>query len=182
MATTTEMVLAAALKSGRAGRVVQLLLDSYQDEVLRYCIQLVGLRRAPLIFQRAVAAAIDNVTSIEQCVSIRAWLFRVTRAVVHSPAPEPPEPADPVADTAHPRGDPAESRAEARARDEGLERGLSALEPRVVEVLQLALWHELQLAEAAYVLGLTLRETRRMAAEGLNRLALEIPARLAVPS
>jgi DNA-directed RNA polymerase specialized sigma24 family protein len=167
MPTTTETVIVAALRSGNLRRAVELLLDTYQEELFSYCARLVGAEQASAVYQRVLALAMENVSSLQETASVRAWLFRIARAIIlqfHRASP----------------------RAFPRAMSEGYvpvlgpadeeERPPSPeihLDPAVLEVLQLVLWHGLLLFEVAQVVDRSENEVRRLASQGLSRLALQ---------
>ncbi len=171
--TTTETVIAAALRSGNLRRAVELLLDSYQEELFAYCDRLVGTDRAAAVYGRVLALALDDMQSVARAASLRAWLFRLARGIVlqvHRTSPR----LFPLAlnEGYVPVAGPAVE-AFVGAALAGGQQELGRLEPRALEVLQLSLWHGLLLFEVAEVVERSESEVRRLAAQGLGRLALQ---------
>lgn len=174
MPTATETGIAAALRSGNLRRAVELLLDSYQEELFAYCDRLVGAEQAAAVYERVLVAALDAMPSVAGAASLRAWLFRLARGVVlqvHRTSPRlfPLALSEGYVPVAGPEREAA-SRGPAPAANP-LE--LGCLDPRALEVLQLSLWHGLLLFEVAEVIERSESEVRRLAAQGLSRLALQ---------
>lgn len=170
--STTESVILAALRSGDLQRAVELLLETFQDDVYTYCARLVGLSDAAAVYERVLALAIEDLQSREVQCSLRAWIYALARNVVAhhhrsdrhrfpqatSPAYVPVSGPDPLSP--------------ARLREPASHRALDALPPAVREVLQLIYWHELRPVEVAHVVGLPVADVRAMTAAGLSHVAL----------
>jgi len=169
------------VKSGNLRRAVELLLDSYQEELFNYCARLVGLEQAALLHQHTLVTAFDNVQALEDAPSARAWLFRIARGLIlqHQRRDLHEFPAAREA-TYVPVAGPAD--APAPRLGEGGAAALARLDPQVLEVLQLSLWHGLQLTEVSHVLDRAVAEVRRLASHGLGALAMEVPDPSAAPS
>jgi DNA-directed RNA polymerase specialized sigma24 family protein len=174
MPTATETVIAAALRSGDLRRAVELLLDSYQEELFAYCDRLVGSERAASVYGRVLALALDDMQRVAGAASLRAWLFRLARGIVlqvHRTSPR----LFPLAlsEGYAPVAGPTVEAADERSAPAGGQQELGRLDPRALEVLQLSLWHGLLLFEVAEVVERSESEVRRLAAQGLGRLALQ---------
>jgi DNA-directed RNA polymerase specialized sigma24 family protein len=168
MPTTTETVIVAALRSGNLRRAVELLLDTYQEELFSYCARLVGGEQASAVYQRVLALAMENVSSLQETASVRAWLYRIARAIIlqfHRATPRAFPRA--MSDDYVPVLGPAAEEEEHPPSPE------IYLDPAVLEVLQLVLWHGLLLFEVAQVVDRSENEVRRLASQGLSRLALQ---------
>ena len=175
--TMSETVIVAALKRGNLRRAVELILDTYQDEIYGYCASLVGSAESGGVYQQVLVTALEELPTFNGMVSIRAWLYGVARRVVlrfqqgkSSPEPVPSAPAG---------GDDLPG---LRPTDVELESCFSGLSPVPRELLQLTLWHGLLLSEAAYVTERSLPEARRLAAEGLSVLSGELQRKSGAPS
>jgi RNA polymerase sigma factor (sigma-70 family) len=182
MLTQSETVIFAAIRSGDLRRAVELLLDSYQEEVFSYCVRLAGLREATGVYQRVLTTALEGIGAFNPQMSIRAWIYRIARATLldhHRAGPEDhpgsrEESYVPVIGPADALG--------LRLEEEATETGFGRLDPPVMEVLQLALWQGLTLAQVADVVGRREEQVRRLACEGLSLLSLEIRRGGARPS
>jgi len=172
MPTAAETIIVAALRSGNLRRVVELLLDSYQEELFSYCARLAGAPQAGAVYQRVLSLALENVHTLEGRASVRAWLFRMARAIilqVHRASPRsfPRALGDGYVPVEGPADEP-----DALAPSPDAE-ALRRLDPVALEVMQLALWHDLLLFEVAEVVDRSEIDVRRLVSQGLNRLALE---------
>jgi DNA-directed RNA polymerase specialized sigma24 family protein len=166
--TMSETVIVAALKRGNLRRAVELILDTYQDEIYGYCASLVGSAEAGTVYQQVLVTALEELPTFNGVVSIRAWLYAVARRVVlrfQQEASTEPAPSLPAAPDEVPG---------LRPTDVELESCFSRVSSESREILQLALWHGLLLSEAAHVTGRSLPEARRLAADGLSILAGEL--------
>jgi RNA polymerase sigma factor (sigma-70 family) len=174
----SETVIVAALKRGNLRRAVELILDTYQDEVYGYCASLVASHSAP-VYQQVLTVAMEELPMFSGMVSIRAWLYGIARRVVLSyqsrataddlSVPEFPESSDDLPGL--------------RPTDVELEVCFEQrLAPAVREILQLALWHGLLLSEVAHITNRSPAAVRRLAAEGLSRLSGELQRFSGTPS
>jgi len=173
--TMSETVIVAALRRGNFRRAIELILDTYQDEVFGYCAGLVGGGHSSGVYQQVLTVALDELPTFNGVVSIRAWLYGIARRVVirhqqdaqrdfSEPVPRASAPAP-----AFP-GEIEEIRG-LRPTDLELDTCLNQVAPAIREILQLTLWHGLLLAEVAHITARSLPEVRRMAAEGLSSLS-----------
>lgn len=179
--TTSESVILAALRNGDVRRAVELMLDTYQDEVYAYCARLVGRRDAARIYQRVLAAAIGDLQAMQEESpiegrSLRAWLYSIARRTVshHHRADQRDFPGslDPsYVPVAGPAISPGVDDG-VRLSDTAMEACLSALDPEIREILQLVYWHGLRLHEVAQVIGEDLSVVRRAVAHGLSAFAV----------
>jgi RNA polymerase sigma factor (sigma-70 family) len=177
-----ESVIIAALRSGDLRRAVELLLETYQDEVFSYCGRLLGGGGALEAYRRVLSAAIADLTARRHETSLRAWLFAIARNVVihqhqlqrgHYPRALSPGYV-PLAASPETAG--------LIAPDPELMQALAQLEPAAQEVLQLALWHDLTLVEIGEVIGCSPRVVRRLAARGLLQISHQLPRQQGDPS
>jgi len=169
---TTESVILAALRSGDLQRAVELLLETFQDDVYTYCARLVGLSHAASVYERVLALAVEDLQTREVQCSLRAWIYALARKVIaaqhrtdrrHFPDALAPG----YAPAAGPDPLPA-----SRPGEVALGRALAALSPAVREVLQLIYWHGLRPAEVAHVVERSVADVRAMATSGLSLVAL----------
>jgi RNA polymerase sigma-70 factor (ECF subfamily) len=175
----SETVIVAALKRGNLRRAVELILDTYQDEVYGYCASLVGAAHSAPVYQQVLAVAMEELPTFNGRVSIRAWLYGIARRVVLSYQSRAA--ADEVKVPIFP-----ESRDDLpglRPTDVELETCFAERLPREVrEILQLALWHGLLLSEVAHITNRSPAAVRRLAAQGLSRLSGELQRFSGTPS
>lgn len=175
-------MILAALRSGDLQRAVELLLETFQDDVYTYCARLVGLTDAATVYERVLALAIDDLQTSEVQCSLRAWIYSLARNVVahhhRSDRRRFPEAASPAY---VPVAGPEPLSASGR-REQPLCRALETLAPGVREVLQLIYWHELRPVEVAHVVGLPEADVRTMTAAGLSHLALVLHQGSGAPS
>jgi DNA-directed RNA polymerase specialized sigma24 family protein len=174
MPPTGETVIVTALRSGNVRRAVELMLDIYQDEVFGYCARLCGIREALRVYQMVLASALDALSTLEERITVRAFLFQIARAAVlhhqrSTPILFPSAHTPSHAPIAGPEDAPG-----IQLRDEVIERWQILLDPSTIEILQLALWQGLHPAEVALVVGRSELEVRRKASAGLALLDLEI--------
>ncbi|MCC6751569.1 MAG: RNA polymerase sigma factor [Deltaproteobacteria bacterium] len=171
--SVSETVIVTALKNGDVRRAVELLLETYQDELYGYCARLVGLASATSVYQRVLAAAVEDIAASQDgSTSLKAWLYGLARnAVTHHHRTEV---------RSHPAAlDPEYAPVEGpidlpgmRLQDPDVERALAGLDGSTREVLQLTLWHGLKLAEVAAVTGRSVADVRRLATAGLSAVGL----------
>jgi len=155
-------------------RALEMLIETYQDEVFGYCARLVGTGDALGVYNRVLSAAVSDIDEVHDQRSLRAWLYKIARITVahhhRSDRRAHPQALDPeYVPVQGPEGGPG-----VRLSDDRLDDAMAALDPATREILQLALWHRLRLREVAQVVERPLRETRRLAAAGLSRLAFEL--------
>lgn len=182
MITQSETVIVAAIRTGNMRRAVELLLDTYQEELFGYCARLAGLRDSMLTYQRVLAAALDQLAAFDPKVSIRAWLYAIARTVVLQHHRQHLDDHPEAREASYsPVTGPTETFG-LRLKDDSLETPLGRLAPTVQEILQLALWQGLTLAEVAHVVGRSLAAVRHLACEGLAQLSLELQRGSAAPS
>ena len=173
--TMSETVIVAALRRGNFRRAIELILDTYQDEVFGYCAGLVGGGHSSGVYQQVLTVALDELPTFSGVVSIRAWLYGIARRVVirhqqdarrdfsdgqrtsEDPAPVFPRETEEIPGL--------------RPTDVELDTCLEQVAPAIREILQLTLWHGLLLAEVAHITSRPLAEVRRMAADGLSSLS-----------
>jgi RNA polymerase sigma-70 factor (ECF subfamily) len=161
---------------------VELILDSYQDAVFGYCARLVEPSDALLVYQQIMTSALEQLPTFTGTTSIRAWLYGIARrAIVNSHRKRLRSyPAALEADyvpVAGPEDAPA-----LQLMDEDLEACIARLDPVVREILQLSLWQGLLLSEVAHVVGRPEALTRRLAAQALSSLALDLSRSNSTPS
>jgi DNA-directed RNA polymerase specialized sigma24 family protein len=94
-----DLGIFAALKSGDIRRALELLLETYQDEIYAYCARLVGGHQALGVYNQVLQAAANDLshTGGKQAGevgigqgngkgndqgSLRAWIFRIAREIV----------------------------------------------------------------------------------------------------
>lgn len=179
-----EHVIMAALQSGDMRRAVELLLQAYQDQVYAYCARLVGQAEALCVYQRVLAAAIDDLPTRSHTTTLRGWLFGIARKMVthehRSGAQAQATALDPdyvpVAGTGELPGE------RLREYDDDLIEAMAQLDPRTQEVLQFAMWHGLSVTEIARVTEQPVALVREMAGEGLMVLSSRGGGRQEVPS
>lgn len=178
----SETVIVAALRKGNLRRAVELILDTYQDELFGYCARLVEHVDVVQVYRLIMSTALEELTTFTGNTSIRAWLYGIARNTVlffhrkrHQLYPGAMDSA--YAPVCGPNDVPA-----LQLKDEELEACVGQLEPEVREVLQLALWHGLLLSEVAHVTSHTEAQVRRMAAEGLCGLSLDLARHSRTPS
>lgn len=178
----SETVIVAALRKGNLRRAVELILDSYQDEVYGYCARLVTPAEAVQVYQQVMTTALEELTTFTGTTSIRAWLYGIARrTILHfhrtrvGSYPDARE-AD-YAPVACPDEVPV-----LKLMDEDLEACIGRISPLAREVLQLSLWQGLALPEVAHVVGCSEPRARHLAAEGLHSLSLELSRSNSTPS
>ncbi len=158
----------AALQGGNLRRALELLIDTYQEELYAYCASLVGPSAALVVYKRVLSAAVDGLQGVQQNTSLRAWLYRLARhAVTHQHQQQRREGA--MADDYAPVDGP-DAWAGAGPTQQ---LQLAGLPSDVREILQLSLWQGLRLGDVATILQRPLPDVRRLAAQGLGRLAAE---------
>lgn len=163
-----DMGIVAALRGGNLRRALELLFDTYQEELYAYCASLVGPSAALSVYDRVLAAAVDGLQGVPEQSSLRAWLYQLARhAVTHQHQQQRREGA--LADDYAPVDGP--DALVGAGPSQQLQ--LAALPANVREILQLALWQGLRLHDVATILQRPLPEVRRLAARGLGRLAAE---------
>lgn len=172
MNSVSETVIVAALRRGNLQRAMELILDTYQDELYAYCARLLGDADAVQVYQHVVTSALEQLTVFNGTPSVRAWLYAIARNMViafqrrhpgHFPGSASPDYV-PVG--------VADNTTGLQLMDEQLDASLEDLEPRTLELLQLALWHGLLIAEVAHVVGCSEAEARRMASDGLTYVSM----------
>lgn len=178
----SETVIVAALRKGNLRRAVELILDSYQDEVFGYCARLVEPGDAVKVYQQIMVSALEELTSFTGITSVRAWLYGVARrAIMHDHRRKLRSYPRALDEAYVPVASPEEIPA-LQLMDEDLEACIRNLPPAVREVLQLSLWQGLLLTEVAHVTGRSEVQVRRMAAEGLSLLSLDLSRSNSTPS
>jgi len=178
----SETVIVAAIRTGNIRRAVELLLDTYQEELFSYCARLVGLRDSMLTYQRVLAAALEQIAAFDPHVSLRAWLYGIARTMVLQHHRQNIDDHPEARGASYvPTSGPSETLG-LRLKDDPLDGALARLTPQVEEILQLAVWHGLTLAEVAYVVGQSPSGVRRLACEGLAQLSLEVQRGSGAPS
>lgn len=169
-----ETVIVTALRNGNMRRAVELMLDSYQDELFGYCARLVGLAGATLVYNRVLGTAVSELSRFSNRTSVRAWLYHIARLAViqHHRVNHSDYPGSfgsdyrPVA--------PSEEDRSYRVKDPEVDRCIETLETPMREILQLSLWHGLRLTEVAHVVGSSEAHVRNLATRGLLALASEL--------
>ena len=179
-----ETVIVTAIRNGNVRRAVELMLDSYQDELFGYCARLVGMASATLVYHRVLATAIKELSTFTNKTTVRAWLFEMARRAVvlhHRTYHGYPE-AD--GQDYRPVSGPHNARLQRSrdGRDQEVAAAIKELDPSMREVLQLSLWHGLHLEEVAYVVGCTEAEARNLAARSLLAVASELRLADGAPS
>jgi DNA-directed RNA polymerase specialized sigma24 family protein len=163
-----DMGIVAALRGGNLRRALELLFDTYQEELYAYCASLVGPSEALTVYNRVLGAAVDGLTTVPKSITLRAWLYRLARhAVTHQHQQQRRSGA--LEDDYAPVDGP--DALVGAGPSQQLQ--LHALPPEVREILQLGLWQGLRLRDVAQILERPLPEVRRLAAQGLVRLAAE---------
>ncbi len=175
-------MILAALRSGDVDRAVQLLLETFQDEVYGYCTRLVGVAKATRVYERILSTAIEDLQNEQVDTSLRAWIYGIARnAVMHQHRVDRrtyPNALDPdYVPVFGPDTVPG-----VRLQDEPMEAALENLAPPVREILHLIYWHGLHPAEAAHVTGHPVEEVHEMAASGLSHVSLCLQQGSAAPS
>jgi DNA-directed RNA polymerase specialized sigma24 family protein len=163
----SETVIVSALRRGQVRRAVELMLDTYQDQVYSYCSRLTGAEDSGNVYHQVLVAAISELAAFDRSTTVRAWLFRVARRVIilhHQRSPQH-----------HPQALEADYVPVAGVDDGGADEipgpPAGGLSPAALEVLQLALWHRLYLIEVAHITGMPVKRVRSLAAAGLQALA-----------
>jgi RNA polymerase sigma factor (sigma-70 family) len=178
----SETVIVAALRKGNLRRAVELILDSYQDEVFGYCARLIEAGDAVKVYQQIMTTALEELTSFTGITSVRAWLYGVARrSILHDHRRKLRSYPSALKENYVPVASPEEIPA-LQLIDEDLETCIGNLAPAVREVLQLSLWQGLLLTEVAHVIARSEVQTRRMAAEGLSLLSLDLSRSNSTPS
>ena len=173
--TMSETVIVAALKRGNLRRAVELILDTYQEEVYGYCASLVGSARSGPVYQQVLTVAMEELPTFKGVVSIRAWLYGIARRVVI-------QFQNALADSVPSFPDTADELPGLRPTDVELEACFERMDSAVREILQLALWHGLLLPEVAHITRREPAEARRLAAQGLSTLSGELHRCSSTPS
>lgn len=164
MLLMSETVIVSALRRGEVARAVELLLDSYNDELFVYCVRQLGAGNAASVYHRLIGNVITSLGQFDGRTTLRAWLFAIARREVlthhrHFPALFPEAQAPDYC----PHGD----RREGPSGSPHIHEALRQLDPSVQELLQLCFWHGLQVAEAAFVVGRSVSEVRSLCSRGL---------------
>lgn len=163
----SESVIVSALRQGDLRRALELILDTYQDEVYCYCARLVGTTDAPRIYHQIIIAALERLSTFHGNSSVRAWLYSIARNTVlrfhYKVGLDGPGTTQ-----------LSQQGAGLRLSDEALETSFTKLDPSIKEILQLSLWHGLALSEVAYVTGRSEFSVRHLAAQGLSYLSFEL--------
>lgn len=175
MHSMSETVIVAALRRGNLRQAVELILDTYQDEVFGFCASIVGIEEAGRVYQQVLTTALEELPAFSGRVSVRAWLYAIARNTVVRCQGQPSG-SVPVF-----RGN-LDDLPGLRPKDVDLETGFGTLDPVTREILQLSLWHGLLLSEVAYITGRSPAQVRRLAAAGLSALAGELQRFSGTPS
>jgi len=177
-----ETVIVSALKQGQMRRAVELMLDSYQDQLYSYCARLTGHYEAGAVYYQVLLAAINDLGSFDGQTSIRAFLFGVARKIVilHHHRHLPDFPQAMLSGYAPVQGPDSDLRL--LVDDPRVAEYCTSLAPPVLEVLQLSLWHDLPLTEIAHIITRPLLEVRQMMALGLSANAARLCRPEARPS
>ncbi len=177
-----ETVIVTALRNGNVRRALELMLDSYQDELFSYCARLVGFPGATLVYNRVLATAIHDLSRFSNRTSVRAWLFSIARRAVigHHRANHADHPGARRADYRPVCG--REPVRPYRVKDPEVAECIEELEVELREVLQLSLWHGLHLREIAHVVGAGEGEIRDQATRGLLSIASQLRLAKSPPS
>lgn len=182
MQTLNEAVIYAVFQSGDIRRAMELVLDTYQDELYSYCVRLTGTHAANGIYQRILATAVQDLSSLVNSVSILAWLFEIARKIIiHYHQKKSHEFLGGLDPNYLPISGPQETE-NLSLQDPQLEELLKSLDPVTQEVLQLALWHNLAIFEIAQVIGLKPSKVRSIAATGLETVSIAGHQRNGLPS
>lgn len=171
----SESVIVSALRSGHLRRALELILDTYQDDVFGYCARLVGLHDAPRLYHQVMISALEQLTAYPGNISVRAWLYGIARNTIlqlgNRDRPDRPGTAE-----------LSQVGFGLRLSDEALQTSFAKLDPTIGEILKLSLWHGLLLSEVAYIIGRSELQVRRLAAQGLSYLSLELRRIINIPS
>jgi len=164
--SSSESIIVSALRRGQVRRAVGMLVDSYNDDLYTYCASLLGPASGARVYQQALAAAISNLGSYQEKMTLRGWLFAIARRTILNHKREHPALYPGAHEDGHcPVPDqPAES-------TPGGE-DLASLPPETRELLQLRLWHGLSLREVAFVVDRPVDQVRRQASDALALLSL----------
>jgi RNA polymerase sigma factor (sigma-70 family) len=184
MSALSETFIVAALRRGNLRRAAELLLETYEEEVFRYCARLTGMAEAIPIYQRVLEQCMASLASFDNRTSIRAWLFRLARHLTlerHRQTPCDHPDAAPALTFSAP-GSPSTRSVDLEPAVRPLDLLFSNLPLPAVEILQLALWHGLSISEISYVVGREESRVRRLASEGLSTLDIELQRRSGTPS
>jgi DNA-directed RNA polymerase specialized sigma24 family protein len=149
-----EKLIIAALRSGNLRRAVEMLFETYQDDLYAYCVRRVGTSEALGVYHRVLESAISDLSLRDATASLRAWLFGVARKTIAEQK----------------RGRRPTLQCDVSASE--LEHAMAALPSRTREVLQLTIWHGLTLSEVATITGLPLAEVRELAGDGIGTVAM----------
>jgi len=178
----SETVIVAALRKGNLRRAVELILDSYQDEVFGYCARLVAPAEAIQVYQLVMAVALEELTTFTGTTSIRAWLYGIARRTVLRFQRKRPGSYPAALDADYAPVACPDDVLVIKLLDEDLEACIGRLNPLTREVLQLSLWQGLLLTEVAHVVGCSEARARHIAAEGLHDLSLDLSRSNSTPS
>ncbi len=176
MMSMKEMGIAGALREGNLRRAFELLLESFQEEIYRYCVTLAGEASALRVYERILAVAGAELLTLSPTASLRAWFYRLARRMVtHEHRRQGREGALAVDYVPTMKFLPRQaSGGGADASSLGADvPAFEVLPPDILEILQLSLWQGLRLDEVAEVIERPLSEVRFSAAQGLSRLAAE---------
>ena len=66
--TMSETVIVAALKRGNLRRAVELILDTYQDEIYGYCASVVGATESGAVYQQVLVTALEELPTFNGVV------------------------------------------------------------------------------------------------------------------
>lgn len=161
----------AALRRGNMRKAVELLFAAYQDDLYAYCARLVGPGVALQIYQRILHFAVGELAERGKNMSLRAWLFSLARRVVtHQHFQEQRPLASSTLDYAP--VDMAVDVSDDNHVNTAADAAMRCLDPPTREVLQLSLWHGLTLDEVALVIERPADVVRKMASQGLSRMAM----------
>ncbi len=177
MMSMKEMGIAGALREGNLRRAFELLLESFQEEIYRYCVTLSGEASALRVYEQILTVAGAELLTLSPTASLRAWFYRLARRMVtHEHRRQGREGALAVDYVPTMRSLPRQASVGGAGTFSSLGADVSAFEvlpPDILEILQLSLWQGLRLDEVAEVIERPLSEVRFSAAQGLSRLAAE---------
>jgi len=180
--SSNEAGIVSALRNGNIRRAGELLLDCYHEEVFNYCIRLLGIPVAVTLYPRVLSSALEDLGSFDSSTTLRAWLYGIARRTIlhyhrRNPSAFVGSHDASYVPTAGPEDAPG-----LRLTDDKLEECCTRLPSASLEILQLALWHSLTLAEIGHVVGLQQDRVRRLASDGLSLLSLALKRGALPPS